>query len=519
MASEQPSADCPSQDLLCKLLVSRHIPSEYLEPSLDQLPDEALFANIDKVEQRIRTAMFRNESMVIFGHDDPDGITSTYILYNFLNSCGYQKHHYYIPNRNLEKHGIQDSFVQFVKEGGYKLVVTVDNGISAQEGVQRLNALGCDVIITDHHLVQPETLPPAFTILNPQLADCQYPFKSLAGVGVVLMLIRYLSRIWEHPIDPASYFWAAIGSIADKVPMIGLNRIIVRHVLENFSEVQDVTVEFLLRNYNRVGCIGDIYNFLQYTSHLIANGREPGGQHEALRFILQLSEAKAKLFQDLEKHKNSWEGELNKVFSFLDTLSGDFVGNSFVYFDDDDVIPYSLLGTAATYIVNKLRIPTIMLKAHNGDTVCEGRCAEGFNMVDAFSFCKQHLKQFGGHPKAAGFSMLPANYDAFLDSYNSFLLDHIEGANPSPITWDAEASLDDLNYENWRNLELLLPWGQMNPEPTLLIHNVTRAKLLQAISLDNSSVNLPHQGSCDVVVLWKSLNMVRVLLWQDCSEA
>lgn len=515
MVSEYSPSDKPPQDILTQILEARGLSETDLHKGLDQFPDEALFANIDTVAERIRTAMYRNEPMVIFGHDDPDGITSTYILYNFLNSCGYQKHHYYIPNRNLEPHGIQAGFIDFVRKGGYKLVITVDNGISAKAGVEQINALGCDVIITDHHLIQPETIPPAYTIMNPQLSNCKYPFKPLAGVGVVLMLIRYLGKVWEHPVAPSSYFWAAVGSIADKVPMQGLNRIIVRYVLEHFSEVQDETVEFLLRNYNRTSSYNDVYNFLLYTSRIIANGREAHGQHTALRFILQLSDAKARLFQDLEKQKSTWEGELNRVFGFLDTMSADFIGSYFVYYDDEDIIPYSLLGTAATYIVNKLSIPTIMLKHHNGDTVCEGRCSEGFNMVDAFSHCKAFLKQFGGHPKAAGFTMLPANYDAFLDCYNDWLVENLKDELSSRPKYDAEVRPEDLNRENWKKLELLLPWGQMNPEPTLLIRDVSHARLLENVNLDNSGMDIPHHGCGDAIALWKTPNMLKVLSWQE----
>lgn len=515
MASEKSPSELPPQDLLNQILHSRHLTRNELNQGLDQLPDEALFANIDTVAERIRTAMFRNEPMVIFGHDDPDGITSTYILYNFLNSCGYQKHNYYIPNRNLEPHGIQAGFISFVRKGGYKLVITVDNGISAKNGVEQLNELGCDVIITDHHIVQPDTIPPAYTIMNPQLSQCQYPFKPLAGVGVALMLIRYLGKIWEHPIAPSSYFWAAVGSIADKVPMVGLNRIIVRYVLENFAEVQDDTVEFLLRNFNRTNTLSEVYNFLLYTSRMIANGREANGQHAAMRFILQLSDAKATLFQELETQKNSWEGELNRVFAFLDTLSADFIGDYFVYYDDEDVIPYSLLGTGATYIVNKLAIPTIMLKHHNGDTVCEGRCTEGFNMVNSFSHCKSLLKQYGGHPKAAGFTMLPENYDAFLDCFNAFVVENLKKDVNAQPDWDAEVNPEELNWDNWKNLELLLPWGQMNPEPTLLLKNITRSELLEFVNLDNSGVNIPHHGKGNVIAKWKSPNMLKVLSWQE----
>ncbi len=499
-----------NNNLFQRILHSRKLNERDLAADLEDLPDESLFANIDTVATRIQEAIYNNEPMVIFGHDDPDGITSTYILYQFLNSCGYQRHSYYIPNRNLEPHGIQQNFIDFVAAGGHKLVITVDNGISAYDGVEKLNALGCDVLITDHHLIQPEMIPRAYSIMNPQLPNCQYPFKTLAGVGVVLMLIRYLAKLWEHPIDPASYFWAAVGSIADKVPMAGLNRSIVRYVLDHFDDVQDQTVQFLLRNYSRVSNPGDVFNFITYTSRLIANGREEGGSHTALRFILQLSDAKARLFEDLEEQKNNWESELNRVFSYLDTLTTDFVGSHFVYYDDDDVIPYSLLGTASTYIVNRLGIPTIMLKHHNGHTVCEGRCADGFNMVEAFSHCKRHLKQFGGHVKAAGFTMDPSEYDHFLECFNEYLTENFVAPDlDAPLLYDAECSLDELNAENWQKVESLLPWGQQNPEPVLLVKEISYSDF-SAFSIDNGSEHIPRDSKVDCLIMWRSQNQIRI---------
>lgn len=498
--------------LFYRIVSARSLVLDELETTLEDLPDESQFANIDKVAERIREAIFNNEPMIIFGHDDPDGITSTYILYNFLHSCGCQRHSYYIPNRNLESHGIQAGFIEHVRQGGYKLVITVDNGISALEGVDKLNELGCDVIITDHHLIQPDMIPNAYAILNPQLPQCMYPFKALAGVGVALMLIRYLAKIWEHPIDPASYFWAAVGSIADKVPMQGLNRILVRHVLNNFDEVQDHSVQFLLRNYSRVASPTDVFNFVTYTSRLIANGREEAGQHTAMRFILQLSDAKARLFEGLEEQKNKWESELNRVFGFLDTLSADFIGNFFVYYDDDDVIPYSLLGTASTYIVNRLGIPTIMLKHHNGNMVCEGRCGEGFNMVEAFTNCKEHLIQFGGHAKAAGFTMRYPSYDSFLECFNSFLMENYSAPDDGEdLTFDAQCTLDEMTPETWKKLELLLPWGQKNPEPTLYVRGLSLSDLAGNWNLDSGSLHLQRDQQADCLVLWRSENHLRIL--------
>ena len=504
--------DTEDKNLFEQILQNRHLKLEDLKQTLDDLPDEALLANIEPVALRISQALRNNEPMVIFGHDDPDGITSTYILYQFLNSCGYQKHRYYIPNRNLEPHGIQQSLIDFVRDGGYTLVVTVDNGISAAWGVDELNKVGAEVLITDHHLVQPDALPNALAILNPQLADCKYPFKYLAGVGVALMLIRYLSKLLEHPVTPASYFWAAVGSLADKVPMIGVNRLIVRHVIENWNTIPDYTIEFLLRNYRRISSPSGIFSFIQYTSRLIANGRDAGGQHTGLSFMLQVSDAKAGLFQDLEQQKNKWEKELNRVFGIMENLLGGFVGNAFVYFDDEDVIPYSLLGTAATYVVNNLGIPTIMLKLHNGNTVCEGRCSDGFNMVSAFTHCKAYLKQYGGHPKAAGFTMEPGKYDQFLNCFSDYLLDSLANApEPQKLPIDAVVKITDINTENWEKIELLLPWGMQNPEPVLLVKDVSLSEVLSRLVLDNNSLNISDQKRYNLVLVWKSSGMVRIL--------
>ena len=500
------------QSLYHRVLEARNLDPETLETSLDDLPDEQLLANIETAALRIHEAIYRNEPVIIFGHDDPDGVTSSYILYNFLNSIGFQKHSCYIPNRNLEVHGIQENFINHVRKGGHKLVITVDNGISAADGVRKLNELGCDVIITDHHLIQPDKIPEAYAIVNPQLSYCEYPFKQLAGVGVALMLIRYLAKQWNHKIDPASYFWAAVGSIADKVPMIGLNRIIVRYVLENFDAVQDHTVQFLLRNYRRVSSPTDVFNFITYTSRLIANGREAGGEHTALRFMIQISDAKAKLFESLEAQKNLWESDLNRVFSYLDTLAADFVGNFFVYYDDDGVIPYSLLGTAASYIVNRLQIPTIMLKHHNGLTVCEGRCSDGFNMVDSFIHCKAHLIQFGGHPKAAGFTMEPDDYDSFVECFHEYISENFALPDEdAELPFDTECTLDEMDESAWQSLELLLPWGQENPEPVLRIKELKAADLSGNWNLDSSSLRLARAAKRDCIAMWRGASQLRIL--------
>jgi single-stranded-DNA-specific exonuclease len=507
-----------NETLLQQILQARKLTEAELNKTIKDFPDEALLSNIADVADRIKEALYKNESIVIFGHDDPDGITSTYILYKYLESIGYQKHHYYIPNRNIENHGIQASFIEFVKANKFSLVITVDNGISANDGVEALNLMGCDVLVTDHHLIQPEKLPNAYAILNPQLPEDKYPFKMLSGVGVVLMLIRYLSNELEHPIDLYLYFWTAVGSIADKVPMTGINRIIVNHVIANWSDIDDYTIDFLFRNYRRITTVSDKIGFLQYCARFIANGREINGEHKAMKFLLQLSDEKASMFETLEEEKNGWEAELNKVFKLVDTLLADFEGESFIYFDDGDLIPYSLLGTAATYVVNNLSIPTLFLKARNDIIVCEGRCTNSFNMVEAFTYCKDWLIQYGGHAKAAGFTIEPDNYNVFIEKFHEHLKSYLESSKlVHKISIDAVIDIDSLSPKVWNELEILMPYGQENPEPVLLVENCTAEQLMDKFVIDNNHNNLPKNVNYDVVIQLKNCNVIKVIDYQPTS--
>ncbi len=509
---KQTSPDLP---IISQMMQSRNLSLEELSKTLDDLPDESLLANIEIVAERIREALYSNEPLVIFGHDDPDGITSSYVLYRYLESCGYQKHHYFIPNRNLEHHGIQSSFLEFVKKGKYPLVITVDNGISGYAGIESLNELGCDVLVTDHHLIQPDQIPKAYAILNPQLPDSEYPFIMLAGVGVVLMLIRYLSKLLEHPVEPALYFWTAIGSIADKVPMTGVNRLIVRHVIDNWDGVRDNTIDFLLRNYNRITSVADKCGFMQYCCRLIANGREQNGEHIAMKFLLELSDEKVRLFQLLEEEKINWEAALNNVFKLIDTLMEDYDGQAFIYYDDEDLIPYSLLGTAATYVVNNLNIPTILLKNRHNVLVCEGRCTNSFNMMDAFNFCKESLIQYGGHAKAAGFTMQPDKYNSFIDLFHEFFKLHEESIKkPNVLKIDAIIMPPQISNKIWHDLDIFMPYGQENTEPVILINNCTIEQLSDRFSLDNCSISIPPGVEWDIVIQLKGVNLIKILDYQ-----
>ena len=176
------------------------------------------------------------------------------------------------------------------------------------------------------------------------------------------------------------------------------------------------------------------------------------------------------------------------------------------------MIPYSLLGTAASYIVNRLQIPTIMLKHHNGLTVCEGRCSDGFNMVDSFIHCKAHLIQFGGHPKAAGFTMEPDDYDSFVECFHEYISENFALPDEdAELPFDTECTLDEMDESAWQSLELLLPWGQENPEPVLRIKELKAADLSGNWNLDSSSLRLARAAKRDCIAMWRGASQLRIL--------
>ncbi|HNX00939.1 MAG TPA: DHH family phosphoesterase, partial [Candidatus Cloacimonadota bacterium] len=342
-----------------QILAQRNLTKDALRAGIESLPDEALLTDIDKAASRIINALYRKEKIAIFGHDDADGLTSTYLLFDLLERCGFQNHHFYIPNRMIESHGIQDSFIRYVEQGKFKLVVTVDNGIVAFEGVEKLNQLGCDVVITDHHLTYNDQLPNAYAVVNPKRADDKYPYKMPAGVGMTLLLIRYLARMLKVEVPQGYYIWTAIGSLADKVPLDGVNHILLRYALDHFYQVYDKSFDFLLQLTTDLYTYNDKLSFLNNVAKLFSNGRQDGGKHLIMSFLLADGLEKHQIFTTLDNIRSEQENSIRTVQNFVNTLINDYDGVGFIYYDDRDQIPYQLLGMAASQVTNILHVPAV----------------------------------------------------------------------------------------------------------------------------------------------------------------
>ena len=509
-----------NESFIDQVLISRDKTIKDYKMKINDLPDDFLLKDLDVAIEKILSAMYKNERIVIFGHDDPDGVTATYLLYDFFENCGFQNHYYYIPNRLVDHHGIQDSFVDYLRNKEANLLITVDNGISSKDKVEEIKALGIDVIITDHHLFDQENIPLATAVVNPKRHDCDYPYDMIAGVGVSLMLVRGLAQKLNKEVNPAYYFWTAVGSLADRVPMSGVNWIIVRHVLEQWDDIKDNTINMLKSVCNPITTNFDKINFLTYSYRMIANGRDVDGKHHGLQFLLANDKEKYDEFSLIQTEKKANEQNLFGLNTIIAEILADYEGQGLIYFDEENRIASPLLGTCATFLVNSLYEPVIMLKERDDIIICEGRCSEGFSILDAFKYCEKTLIQFGGHVKAGGFTMYKENLDEFIELYREYFQqekDTIE--DNKTIKIDAVIDIQELDSDAIDRLDFLLPFGQENQEPMVLVKNFDFSGNHHRLVFDHVVKSKLSKGeSYDLVIQINNSGQAKVIDYRESYE-
>ncbi len=452
---------------------NRKINDSFIHSSMNDIPDPSLLKDIDIAAHRIIKAVQKKEKIIIYGHDDVDGITATYILYDFLEKLGSQNHFYYIPNRLIDDHGIQQNFIDKIKEEDFDLVITVDGGVSCKKAITEIMELGCDVIVTDHHIVLESLLPPALAIINPKQTGCKFPFDMIAGVGVVYFLIKRISELTGITDDRNYLFWVAVGSISDKVPLLDVNRIFVKEVLDTWSTFDDNTL-YKLNPYLEQGInYSQRMNNIHYIIKLLSNGRGKDGEHKSMKLLVTHNKEKDVIVAEMQSQQKTYEVKLEGIHRYIRTKIPQSLENSYVFRDLDHQIPFELLGYSASFITKKHKIPVIFIKNKNGIAVGEARGTDGFNLVDAFTYGREHLIQYGGHAKAAGFTMRSSEVDKFINKFKEYInLKHSVIEENKRIEIDAvinSRELDKFNEYIQMDYNLLQPFGQGNPEPKFLL--------------------------------------------------
>src|SRR5262245_18586603 len=423
-ASSRLAAELHLHPTVARLLCMRGLADpdaagRFLAPSLDHLHDPFRLADMGRAVERIERAIAAKERIAIHGDYDVDGITSTVILRRALEMLGGDVVHF-IPERLRDGYGLQPAAIERLHAEGVHLVISVDCGIRATEATVRARDLGVDLIITDHH--EPEgTLPPALAVINPKRHDCRYPDKNLAGVGVALKLVQALcQRADRAKWLPAFVKEAAIGTLADVVPLVGENRVIAKLALAALSAGRHtVGLRSLLDGAGLSGKTIDSY----HVSFMLAPRVNAAGRMStpdiATRLLLATDEAIGEearaLAQQLnEENFRRQQEEADLVAQARKAIETDpTVGAHNVLVVGGEGWHRGVIGIVASKLVDTFNKPSIVLSV-DGE-VAHGSCRSipEFDMLAALEHCSDVFIRFGGHKQAAGLTMESARVPEF----------------------------------------------------------------------------------------------------------
>ena len=469
----------------------------YMESEMLSNPFEML--DVDRGIERIRRAVERGELITVYGDYDVDGVTAVCTLYLYLKSLG-ARVEYYIPNRAGEGYGVSNGAIEAIKERGGSLIITVDTGITATEEVEFARSIGVDFIVTDHHECRTD-LPRAEAVINPHRPDCPYPFKELAGVGVVFKLIcAYEERVFGKRRREATKKifdeyadLVAIGTIADVMPIKGENRIIVKYGLGMIENTRRIGLAALIeasssKNDQRGSKKKKTKITSSYIGYTLAPRINAAGRIKtaSLAVELFLSEDKdrvTEIAEELCRTNKERQAEENKIMQEAYRMIEE------LHAEDDPVIVLSadtwhhgVIGIVSSRITEKYCKPSILVSFEGNEGEPSdadvgkgsGRSIKGMNLVDALCHCSEHLVKFGGHELAAGLSVTRGELDNFRKMLNDYARESLTEEDMTP-TIEADCVIDsgDVCLSLAKNLQILEPYGVGNPVPVFVMRGVT----------------------------------------------
>ncbi len=457
----------------------------FLNPSLDQLHPANLLPDYNAARDAILGAKERGELIYVHGDYDVDGITSAAILQRFLSAIGC-KVHTHVPHRMKEGYGIHKSAVEAAKEAGAKLFLTCDCGISAHEQVELAREAGMVVVVTDHHTVAGD-LPNAQAIVNPHRPDSVYPFAELSGAGVVFKLCDGLTRELGH--DPQNYYrgfldLAALGTIADVMPLIGENRIIAKFGLQRLAETKKAGIRALIQAANitlepgkplRSSHVG-----FQLGPRLNAAGRISDAAM-ALRLLLENDIVKAEeLAKEIEAVNVERKSEQQRISDeAVEMVLSKGYQNRNVIMVAHEGWHSGIVGIVAGRLVEQFYRPTFVMTIDSRTGLCKGsaRTIPGFHLADAIR-AHPDLMTGGGHAMAAGCSLKVEDLDRAIDALDSYAAKFLTPEDFIPsIKVDMEVNPDEVTLQAAEALSKMEPFGFANPEPLFVSRNVKIAQI------------------------------------------
>ncbi len=493
--------------IIAKLLYTRgytdpESAESFLKMKTELLCDPFMLKDCEKGVERIKAAVDRGERITVYGDYDVDGVTAVCTLYLYLKGIGADVD-YFIPNRAGEGYGVSVGAIDALHTSGTRLIITVDTGITANEEVLYAKGLGIDFIVTDHHECRND-IPAAEAVINPHRPDCSYPFKELAGVGVVFKLITAYEQCFlgKSIISATSKLFkefadlVAIGTIADVMPIKGENRIIVKYGLSMIESNPRLGISALIEASSQRS---DSHRTSQrkkkakitsgYIGYTIAPRINAAGRIKSASLAVELflSEEKGKamqIAQELCVTNKERQAEENKIMSeaYLEIEKYDIENNPVIVLDRDNW-HHGVIGIVASRITEKYSRPSILVsfEGNEGGTTSaadigkgSGRSIKGMNLVDALFYCEDLLVKFGGHELAAGLSVTREALPAFREKINEYARMNLKEEDMIPtVEADCEIAFSDISLALAKGIQRLEPYGVGNPVPVFVIRGAT----------------------------------------------
>ena len=493
---------------------------QFLQPRLNNLADPFLLPNMDAAIGRLLRAREQNESLVIFGDYDVDGVTSTALLLEVLRTLGWRVD-FYLPNRMDEGYGLStDGVENCLKKFPATLLLAVDCGSTAVETIALLRARGVDVIVLDHHQVS-NPAPAAVALVNPQLApEPRTPhsalrvFHELCSAGLAFKLAHALvKRGRQTGLPGAAEFdlrplldLVALGTIADIVPLIGENRILVSAGLERLNQTLRPGVVALKKVAQSPEKLGAYDVGFQLAPRLNAAGRLESAE-ESLRLILSRDLAEATpIAQNLDsRNRERQKIERGIVEEVTGVVRSKFnPQKDFVIVEGQLLWHIGVVGIVASRVLQEFYRPTIIIGGENGEMRGSGRSIAGFDLAAALRECHDLLLRHGGHSMAAGLSIAPDKIDSLRQRLNEIarLKLRPEDLQP-PLRIDAEVGLEEITLESIAELDRLKPTGQGNPAVQFCARNLSHQRPLQRMGAQKQHVKMwVTDGLATLEALW-----------------
>lgn len=508
------SEETALSEMMARLLYTRGLETAeavraFLHKDEVRLHDPYLMQDMSLAVERIERALHNKEKIVIYGDYDVDGVTSVSLLYLYLFARGAEIG-YYIPSRSREGYGLSVPAIDRLKqEQAVDLMITVDTGITANDEIEYAKTLGIDTVVTDHHECHAE-LPLACAVVNPHRPDDSYPFKELAGVGVVFKLVCALEisqarRMGESDISAVRNICntygdlVAIGTIADVMPVIDENRLIIALGLELISQTKRHGLRALIdsasgANTAKKRKINSSFIGFAIAPRMNAAGRVSSASI-AVELLLSENEESARELAELLCELNiQRQGEENRIAeqAYRQIERKMDLKKDRVIVIDDDTWQQGIIGIVSSRITEKYGLPSILI-SFDGSTdgvPCltdvgkgSGRSVHGMNLVNALSHCEDLLVRFGGHELAAGLTILRANVDEFRERINQYAREQLDDEQLCvSLDADCEVELSELTMKLAKEIDYMEPFGISNPTPNFVLKN---AKILRVISMGN----------------------------------